>query len=584
MFRSKKKKVDGRKRREVEAESENEAAAVSADVATSSTAEFRLLTTLRSRPAKSSMTFSSKRSSVGNTHTVVAATVHTETSGLLSFDDGERQTTQKKRKMRPNLVASSTVDVEMEETTSHEQSVLLPTKREETLEDVEMLEVEAGNDEEVERIIIEEEEQEEEGLFFLKEAKDETQQESLVEELSAEDEDDEQNRRWEEELMRRGGHRVPPTSESKGSRSRDGLPTYPTRRKVPCVSLGSVLGKLEKSLESTTFEDERASQELLVSSEEFEYFQEIEDFVKGLSFCLREKVPVIQAKEKNIIDERVQRVNATQEEEKRAVEEERAVSSSNDTHAARVLKYQQHFTESYVADPQQPDEDLFADAIDEINSLERVYGRFQEWKAKFPDVYKNTYCELAQEKFFAPYVQAELLYWDPLAVADAKTRLKSLDDFAWFRVLRQHKTSIDTVITPVEEKLDNGVNTALESFSSEAKRTVLVALNQHTAESNGDVSYSLAIWWNDSTRCKTTSSLYSSLSQKELSLLLDSAVCYKCYINSSRTFGIAKKRKVAASCYGYTGREAALRFLPSQERELKHMMELFTPFLQHAAQ
>ncbi|KAG3199885.1 hypothetical protein PC128_g4994 [Phytophthora cactorum] len=736
MFRSKKKKVDGRKRREVEAESENEAAAVSADVATSSTAEvppsndaveaesdLQMLEELRrsrSRPAKSSMTFSSKRSSVGNTHTVVAATVHTETSGLLSFDDGERQTTQKKRKMRPNLVASSTVDVEMEETTSQyssemlaslrsEQSVLLPTKREETLEDVEMLEVEAGNDEEVERIIIEEEEQEEEGFIFLEGGKKTRRSKNrvtfgehsdgpgisktteVVEELSAEDEDDEQNRRWEEELMRRGGHRVPPTSESKGSRSRDGLPTYPTRRKVPCVSLGSVLGKLEKSLESTTFEDERASrelarleaetaliettltqqqEELLVSSEEFEYFQEIEDFVKGLSFCLREKVPVIQAKEKNIIDERVQRVNATQEEEKRAVEEEvktfldtgvlqqsdvfglnhldllsnrEAVSSSNDTHAARVLKYQQHFTESYVADPQQPDEDLFADAIDEINSLERVYGRFQEWKAKFPDVYKNTYCELAQEKFFAPYVQAELLYWDPLAVADAKTRLKSLDDFAWFRVLRQHvrqssnngavdgpllyqirdvllenvrvavssyfdpysslqARSLSQLLedinrhgyyTPVEEKLDTVVNTALESFSSEAKRTVLVALNQHTAESNGDVSvFARYLVERFNTLQDNLLTLFVALPKGTIAAagfrcllqVLHQLLAYVRYCQETQRLQLVATatqvvRQLSGSSY-------LLQILsePSQERELKHMMELFTPFLQHAAQ
>ncbi|KAF1793549.1 Pre-mRNA-splicing factor Ntr2 [Phytophthora cactorum] len=700
MFRSKKKKVDGRKRREVEAESENEAAAVSADVATSSTAEFRLLTTLRSRPAKSSMTFSSKRSSVGNTHTVVAATVHTETSGLLSFDDGERQTTQKKRKMRPNLVASSTVDVEMEETTSQysskmlaslrsEQSVLLPTKREETLEDVEMLEVEAGNDEVVERIILEEEEQEEEGKKTRRSKNRVTFGEhsdgpgiskttEVVEELSAEDEDDEQNRRWEEELMRRGGHRVPPTSESKGSRSRDGLPTYPTRRKVPCVSLGSVLGKLEKSLESTTFEDERASrelarleaetaliettltqqqEELLVSSEEFEYFQEIEDFVKGLSFCLREKVPVIQAKEKNIIDERVQRVNATQEEEKRAVEEERrfwldhldllsnreAVSSSNDTHAARVLKYQQHFTESYVADPQQPDEDLFADAIDEINSLERVYGRFQEWKAKFPDVYKNTYCELAQEKLFAPYVQAELLYWDPLAVADAKTRLKSLDDFAWFRVLRQHvrqsgnngavdgpllyqirdvllenvRVAVSSYFDPysslqarslsqvledinrhgyythVEEKLETVMNTALESFSSEAKRTVLVALNQHTAESNGDVSvFARYLVERFNTLQDNLLTLFVALPKGTIAAagfrcllqVLYQLLAYVRYCQETQKLQLVATatqvvRQLSGSSY-------LLQILsePSQERELKHMMELFTPFLQHAAQ
>ncbi|KAG7391778.1 hypothetical protein PHYPSEUDO_003398 [Phytophthora pseudosyringae] len=739
MFRSKKRKAGGRKRREVEAESEGNPVGVSAEAGASSTAEIPVsnasaeaksdlqvleeLRRLRSRPAKSAMTFSSKsasdRSNGSNSH---AAAIHVDTNGLLSFDDGEGKTRQKKRKMRPNLVASSAIDVETEDDTTRqysdemlaslrsEQSVLLPSERE---EDVEMQRVEAGNDDAVERMLVEEEEE----FISLEGVKKKTRRSrnrvtfgvhsgglgisktsEVADEVSTEEgEDDEQNRRWEEELMRRGGHRVSPASESKGGRSRDGLPAYPTRKNVACVSLGSVLGKLEKSLASTSLEDERAArelarleaetaliettlkqqrEELLVSSEEFEYFQEVEDFVKGLSFCLREKVPVITAREKKIIDERMQRVKTAQEEEQRGIAAElkryldsgvlqqsdivglnqlgllsngdvAVVSLGDDIQReARLHKYQQHFTESYVADLRHVDEDLFADAIDEINSLERVYGRFQEWKAKFPEVYESTYCELAQEKFFAPYVQAELLGWDPLGVADAKTELGknwSLDDFTWFRVLQQHlrqsgngntvdgpilcqirdvllekvrvalsssfdpysslqarslslvmeETNRHGYIAHVEGAVQTLVTTALEKFSSEAKRTVLVAINQNTAESSEDANmFTRYLLERFNALQDNLLTLFVSLPQgiiaaagfRCLLQVLHQLLAYVRHCQETKkmhqvTTATQVVRQLSGSSY-------LLQILsePSQERELKHVMALFAPFLQTAAQ
>ncbi|KAL3673907.1 hypothetical protein V7S43_001594 [Phytophthora oleae] len=728
MFRSKKKKVGARKRRDVEVESEDEAASVSADVHSTSTDEIptaddaveaendlQVLEKLRrnrSRPPKTSMSFSSKssstKSSTGDSHVATASV-----NGLLSFDDGENKTRQKRRKMRPNLVASSSMDVEMEQDTASqysaemlaslvsEQSVLLPSKKEETVEDVE-IEVDAGNDEDVEKIVAEKEEE-----FISLEGGNKPRRRKnrvtfgvhsdgpgisktteVVEEVSPEeDEEDEQSRRWEEELIRRGGHCVP-HSEEKGSQSRDG-PIYPTRRQVACVSLGTVLAKLEKSLESTSFEDERASrelarleaetalitttlkqqeEELLVSSEEFEYFQEVEDFVKGLSFCLREKIPVIEEMERGIIDERAQRVKTMLLEDQHGIAEEvkhyldsgilqqtdvvglhlagDSMAVNGAQHAARLLKYRQHFIESYVVDPRHNDEDLFADAIDEINSLDRVYGRFQEWKVKFPEVYNNVYCELAQEKLFAPYVQAELLYWDPLGVADAKTELGktwSLDDFVWFRVLHQHlhqpgngnavdeptlyqlrnvvlekvhvavsryfdpysslqARSLALVLeeisrhgysTHVEEAVQTVVNAALETFSSEAKRTVLVAIDENTADSSDDITvFGCYLLERFNALQDNLLTLFVALPVgataaagfRCLLQVLHQLLAYVRHCHENRkTQLVATATQVVRQL---SGSSYLLQILsePSQERELKHMMALFTPFLQNAAQ
>ncbi|KAH7481891.1 hypothetical protein KRP22_011147 [Phytophthora ramorum] len=735
MFRSKKKKVQGRKRREVEAEEGAVAANVSADIDTTYSVEIpasndaveaesdlQVLEELRrSRSrgsgAKSAMTFSSKsgsgRLSGSSSHAAVAAAE----TGLLSFDDGEKSRRDKRRKMRPNLVAATAVDVEMEgesvdqysvemlATLRSEQSVLLSSTTQEELE------VEEGNDEDVKRVVQEAEEEEfislqgggkktrrmKSRVTFGVHSEDQgiSKTAEVVEEVSGEeDEDNENSRRWEEELMRRGGHRVPTPAESSGNRSRDGLPTYPTRKNVSCVTLASVLGKLEKGLEATSFEDERASrelarleaetvliemtlkqqqEELLVSSEEFEYFQEVEDFVKGLSFCLREKLPVIEARGKKIVEQSVQQVETKRQEELQGIAEEvkkylgsgqlqqgdvvglsnldvysngasSVVPSTNVAQrSARLQKYQQHLGESYVSPDREPEEygDLFADAIDEINSLDRVYGRFQEWKAKFPEVYKNAFCELAQEKLFAPYVQAELLYWDPLGAADTNIELGkswSLDDFGWFRVLHQHVRqsdvrggnidgpilyqirdvflekvriavsryfdpfsslqvrSVSLVLeeisrrgyTPhVKDALQVLVGTVLEYFSIEAKRTVLVAVGKDTSSACEEVNvFARYLLERFNSLQDNLLTLFVALPKGEIAaagfrcllqvlhhLLAYVRHCQKAQKMQQVPTATQVVRQLSGSSY-------LLQILsePSQERELKHVMELFAPF------
>ncbi|CAI5746189.1 unnamed protein product [Peronospora destructor] len=730
MFRSKTKKVGGRKRREVELESDSVDAALCANVITTSLAEISVssaaqtaendlyeldqLRRSRSRAAKSAMTFSSKRSSIrsseSNGSNAIATGVKLKETGLLlSFDGKEKKT--KKRKMRPNIVASNAVEedvevksngrysVEMLEALRSEQSVLLSSK-------TEVIKVEEGGDEDVKKIMVEEEEEEEEEEEFLAlDGEEETKmgrcktkrvnfgaqleclgiskKVEVMEEIIADGEDEEDGRKSEQ------------PSGANGKLARAGLPTYPTRRKVTCVSLGSVLGKLEKSVELTSLEDQRAlrelarleaetalmetalkqhQEELLISSEEFEFFQEVEDFVKGLSFCLRAKVRVITAMEEKIVHDRAQRVKDKQQEEQHGIVQKVqyylssgklqqadiiglnqlnihssgdgiAVSSVHDSDTSRMQKYQSHFIESYVADPHHAEEDLFADAIDEINSLERVYGRFQEWKAKFPQVYRDVYCELAQEKLLAPYVQAEMLHWDPLGVADAQTQLGtswSLNDFAWFRVLRQHlaelgngsrkggnvdgpilyqirdvligkvRTAISSYFDPysslqtrslslvleeisrhgycahVEAAVQILVSTALDAFSNEAKRAVLVAIDQHAVTSGEDVNLF----------ARYLLEKFNALQDNLLTLFVAlpkgtiAASGFRCllqvlhhllgYVRQCQETHKTQLVKTATQIVRQLSSSSYLLQLlsePSQERDLMHILELFKPFL-----
>ncbi|RMX62598.1 hypothetical protein DD238_007717 [Peronospora effusa] len=744
MFRSKTKKDGGRKRREVELKSDSIEATVSKDVHATSSAEIPVsnasettendlyvldqLRRRRSRAVKGAMTFNSKRRSIRSSQNgaITTGLQMEETGLLLSFDDNEKKT--KKRRIRPNIVASNAVkvDVELESNGRYSVEMLAALRSEQSVllsSNNEVIQVEKGEDEDVKKMVVEEEEEEEEEFITLDmeekmkrgrrttnrvnfgvqlECLGISKKVEVIEEIISDggDEEEEQNRRWEEELMRRGGHRVQQPTETNGRLARDGLPTYPTRKKVTCVSLGNVLGKLEKSVELTSLEDQLAlrelarleaetalmetalkqqQEELLTSSEEFEFFQEVEDFVKGLSFCLRAKVRVIIAMEEKIVDERARRVKDKQQEEQHGIAQkvqyylssgklqqadivglnqlnlhssgdDTDVSSVHDSDTSRMQKYQSHFTESYVADPHHTEEDLFADAINEINSLERVYGRFQEWKAKFPQVYRDVYCELAQEKLLAPYVQAEMLHWDPLAVADEQIQLGkswSLDDFAWFRILHQHlaelgdgsrkgenvdgpilyhirdvllgkvRTAISSYFDPysslqtrslslvleeisrhgycaqVEAAVQILVSIALDAFSSEAKRAVLVAIDQHAVASGEDVNlFARYLLERFNTLQDNLLTLFVALPKGTIAAsgfrcLLQVLYHLLGYVRQCQETHKTQLVKTATQIVRQlSGSSYLLQLLsePSQERDLMHILELFKPFLQTTTQ
>lgn len=311
------------------------------------------------------------------------------------------------------------------------------------------------------------------------------------------DEEEDEGRQWEEDIMRRGGLRAQSAAQSASDAPKHFAAhktTYPTRRRVPSGTLAGVLTKLQRSLDAANFENDRAERELarigaetqlikesvatqreqlLASSEEFEYFQVVEDYVKGLSFCLREKIREIDANEREIAKLRVENVRSIRDADAKRAQDvaNKLVAigaiASADVHGLRIFEADSDCTlpsmgnasvDSELAEllkcgfvdrtpairPSEQESDgaldVFADAIDDMNSLEHVYGRFQEWRAKFPQVYASCYCDLALEKLYAPYVRAELLFWDPLSVCDTAGSSTSwgFGSFRWRSVLLQH--------------------------------------------------------------------------------------------------------------------------------------------------
>lgn len=485
-------------------------------------AEAALVERMRKRKHKPDrMTFSSTRKKT--TSTVGTPAVAEESSavgvksgaGLLSFEDeesGGRSTKTKKTqrsKIKPNLLPrfgseeeeqqqaqpANLYSTEMLESLRKEQKVLI--KNEPTTEqvDVNPADVDATLEEDQEMNAKEEEyiplqskmmqdRKKKNRVTFGFHSDERNMAKSTEVEDPSEDEEDEQNRQWEEELMRRGGHHAPPVETKRAQDAQ----VYPSRKRMNCISLQNVMDKFRKTLDATTEEQDRAQrevaridadaslieqklqqqrQELLKRSEEFEYFQVIEDYVKGLSFCLREKILVIEAKERELACEwstRSKRIHdreaADVYEEIRAITAKFNIASDDFTgldpgkfadeagqvardqqyELARAAKFRQGYRDMCTTVSEEEEMDIFADAIDDMNSLDHVYSRFQEWKGKFPEIYKSSYCDLALGSLYAPYVRAELLFWDPLGISSSQNLGHSwdLESFAWFVTLRQH--------------------------------------------------------------------------------------------------------------------------------------------------
>ncbi|GLD91771.1 hypothetical protein PINS_up000304 [Pythium insidiosum] len=362
--------------------------------------------------------------------------------------------------------------------------------------------------------------------------------------------EDDQQKRWEEELMRRGGHHV---REDHRQRFRaDGEnAAYPTRKKVPHASLFEVLHSLQRKLDHGTAECDRISredarleaeaslletklkqqqEELTVSSEQFEYFQEIEDFVKSLSFCLRAKLPLIQEKEQEfadmyettasrLIEQRDQDVTAelrlclaggtiseqcfvglqpeNLESGATPVEDEKAHQAARFARFLRPSFYSEKYEKPDVAMA----EDLFEDAVEEISSLANVYGRFQEWRAKFPDVYKTTYCNLALVKLMSWFNTLRRhrvskndaleepvcslirdIIMDRLATAVSRRFNPRSSAHTNSVILLLEDLRDCHAIQHVEHALESVVPEILSKFTTAAKKQPLVALNQADAK------------------------------------------------------------------------------------------------------
>lgn len=59
---------------------------------------------------------------------------------------------------------------------------------------------------------------------------------------------------------------------------------------------------------------------------------------------------------------------------------------------------------------------VFEDVVDEFSSLVKIKERFEEWKMKYPEAYREAYIGLCLPKLFNPLIRLQLLGLNPLEV------------------------------------------------------------------------------------------------------------------------------------------------------------------------
>ena len=62
------------------------------------------------------------------------------------------------------------------------------------------------------------------------------------------------------------------------------------------------------------------------------------------------------------------------------------------------------------------DKALFEDVVEDFSSIDSIKSRFEEWKNKHEDCYRNAYISLCLPKLFAPFIRLQLLDWNPFEV------------------------------------------------------------------------------------------------------------------------------------------------------------------------
>ena len=59
---------------------------------------------------------------------------------------------------------------------------------------------------------------------------------------------------------------------------------------------------------------------------------------------------------------------------------------------------------------------IFEDVVEDFSSIDSIKSRFEDWKNKHEDCYRNAYISLCLPKLFAPFIRLQLLDWNPFEV------------------------------------------------------------------------------------------------------------------------------------------------------------------------
>ncbi|XP_068698519.1 PAX3- and PAX7-binding protein 1-like [Montipora foliosa] len=73
---------------------------------------------------------------------------------------------------------------------------------------------------------------------------------------------------------------------------------------------------------------------------------------------------------------------------------------------------------------------IFEDVVEDFSSIDSIKSRFEEWKNKHEDCYRNAYISLCLPKLFAPFIRLQLLDWNPF-----EAKCLEIEEFRWYKSL-----------------------------------------------------------------------------------------------------------------------------------------------------
>jgi len=230
------------------------------------------------------------------------------------------------------------------------------------------------------------------------------------------------------------------------------------------------LFKIQTELQESRENIEKIDKEFKEASEQFNYFQEMKGYVLDLADCLQEKIPIVLEIEKKLEEAQINlattirrrnyqylqdeledvkeilgypRPAGSNSDEQKKRREEREEMRHRKREARKYSKIEE--PEGYSSDEQETlteranfesiKQDLikranavFEDVYEDFASIEHIKERFELWKRKYPESYKQAFTSIPLRDILAPFIRIELLQWDPLSNPQ-------LDAMHWHQVL-----------------------------------------------------------------------------------------------------------------------------------------------------
>ncbi len=280
-----------------------------------------------------------------------------------------------------------------------------------------------------------------------------------------EEEEDEDFKRWELEQIKKGGGGQFRTNEIGNTKTTQAIATLqskqkePTPKKIPLLSPLTPSSRIsveemqkrlkqsfaslseshelhKKQLEETTSKLNAAKAEIdsldkrqKGISDQYVFYQQMKDYVADLCDCLAEKAPVIEECEEQILKLDVQRV------EKLEYRGE-LIWSENDTSMSEPWYAEPKGNSIYIhfLSPSTLEviikkaEALFSDTDDDFASISAIKEKFENWRFRQHQSYRDAYCAFSLPTLFAPFVRLQLLRWDPFTTP-------AFDTMPWYTEL-----------------------------------------------------------------------------------------------------------------------------------------------------